>query len=62
MTSGDDDEHTGTHGVDRGGNESSHGDAIGAAIASAMLAWCNERDRKAMRRMLLELLLELDEK
>jgi hypothetical protein len=41
-------------------NEPLHADMIGAALASAMLAWCNDRDPKAMRRLLLELLLALD--
>jgi len=62
VTSADDRENTASHGVDRGRNEPSHADAIGAALASAMLAWCNDRDPKAMRRVLLELLLALDEK
>jgi hypothetical protein len=60
VTSDVDRDNTGSHAVDRGRNEPSHGDAIGAALASAMLAWCNDRDPKAMRRVLLELLLALD--
>jgi hypothetical protein len=62
VTTAEDRENTAAHGVDRVGNEPSHADAIGAALASAMLAWCNDRDPKAMRRVLLELLLALDAK
>ena len=43
-----------------GGNESLHADMIGAALALAMQTWCNRRDPKEVRRMLLELLLALD--
>jgi hypothetical protein len=41
-------------------SESLHADVIGAALASAMQSWCNRRDPKEMRRLLLELLLVLD--
>jgi hypothetical protein len=49
-------------GVSRERDASLHVDAIGAALASAMLAWCNARDHRALRRVLLELLLLLDER
>jgi hypothetical protein len=62
VTSTEEREDTASCDVDRGRSEPSHADAIGAALASAMLAWCNDRDPKAMRRVLLELLLALDEK
>lgn len=61
MTSDEDRENTASQGIDRGPNGPSHGDAIGAGLAAAMLAWCNDRDPKTMRRVLLELLLALDE-
>lgn len=54
-------EDTASHGVDRDRDEPLHADAIGPALASAMVAWCNDRDPRAMRRALLELLLPLDE-
>ncbi len=41
-------------------NEPLHVDMINATLASAMLAWCNRRDPKEVRRLLLELLLALD--
>jgi hypothetical protein len=54
-------ESTAARSVDRERDEPLHAVAIGAALASAMLAWCNNRDPKAMRRVLLELVLALDE-
>lgn len=50
------------YGVDRDRDEPLQADAVGAALAAAMLAWCKDKDRSAMRRVLLELLLAFDEK
>jgi hypothetical protein len=42
-------------------NESLHADKIGVALAVAMQTWCNARDQKALRRILLRTLTELED-
>ncbi|MFT3693989.1 MAG: hypothetical protein QM831_12670 [Kofleriaceae bacterium] len=61
VTSSNIDVDVGPHGVDQPRNESSRSDTIGGLLAAAMLAWFNDRDAKAMRRVLLELLLALEQ-